>query len=100
MLCISMLDLMPAATEEVGFAAANTWFFAGVAFFAVVVHFIPEPSSEGLVLDEAEPAAPAIASSKKQDGDGDGAAGKAAAGKADKGTAGRRPTKRCAWVFG
>eukprot|EP00198_Chlamydomonas_reinhardtii_P002530 XP_001691866.1 ZIP family transporter [Chlamydomonas reinhardtii] len=67
MLCISMLDLMPAATEEVGFAAANTWFFAGVAFFAVVVHFIPEPSSEGLVLDEAEPAAPAIASSKKQD---------------------------------
>ncbi|GFR40486.1 hypothetical protein Agub_g1053 [Astrephomene gubernaculifera] len=53
MLCISMLDLMPAAVEEVGFGAANCWFFAGVAFFAAVVHFIPEPSSEGLVLDEA-----------------------------------------------
>ncbi|KAG2442431.1 hypothetical protein HXX76_002517 [Chlamydomonas incerta] len=93
MLCISMLDLMPAATEEVGFAAANTWFFAGVAFFAAVVHFIPEPSSEGLVLDEAEPAAPAVSKSKKQDGDASGAAGKVA-DKGDKGTPGRKPTKR------
>ncbi|GLI69798.1 hypothetical protein VaNZ11_014499 [Volvox africanus] len=54
MLCISMLDLMPAAVEEVGFATANAWFFAGVAFFAAVVHFIPEPSSEGLQLDDEE----------------------------------------------
>ncbi len=52
MLCISMLDLMPQAVEEVGFASANVWFFAGVAFFAVIVQFIPEPSSEGLVLDD------------------------------------------------
>lgn len=52
MLCISMLDLMPQAVEEVGFASANMWFFAGVAFFAVIVQFIPEPSSEGLVLDD------------------------------------------------
>jgi hypothetical protein len=56
MLCISVFDLMPEAVAEVGFATANAWFFAGVAFFAAVVHFIPEPSSEGLVLDE-EPAA-------------------------------------------
>ncbi|KXZ56935.1 hypothetical protein GPECTOR_1g843 [Gonium pectorale] len=74
MLSISMLDLMPAAVEEVGFAAANSWFFGGVAFFAAVVHFIPEPSSEGLVLDEepAAAAAPAVqaapVASKKQDG--------------------------------
>ncbi|GIL51576.1 hypothetical protein Vafri_7542 [Volvox africanus] len=54
MLCISMLDLMPAAVEEVGFATANAWFFAGVAFFAAVVHFIPEPSSDGLQLDDEE----------------------------------------------
>ena len=56
MLCISVFDLMPEAVAEVGFATANAWFFAGVAFFAAVVHFIPEPSSEGLVLDE-EPGA-------------------------------------------
>lgn len=56
MLCISMFDLMPAAVAEVGFAAANAWFFAGVLFFAVVVHLIPEPSSEGLVIDDEGPA--------------------------------------------
>ncbi|KAG2448199.1 hypothetical protein HYH02_006784 [Chlamydomonas schloesseri] len=94
MLCISMLDLMPAATEEVGFAAANTWFFVGVAFFAAVVHFIPEPSSEGLVLDDSEPATPTVAKSKKQDGDGM-AAGPGATDKGDKGTpAGKKPIKR------
>ncbi|KAG2487893.1 hypothetical protein HYH03_013475 [Edaphochlamys debaryana] len=65
MLCISMLDLMPSAVEEVGFAAANAWFFAGVAFFAAVVHFIPEPSSEGLVLDDDTPTAPAVAKLKE-----------------------------------
>ncbi|EFJ42807.1 hypothetical protein VOLCADRAFT_66570 [Volvox carteri f. nagariensis] len=65
MLCISMLDLMPAAVEEVGFAAANGWFFAGVAFFAAVVHFIPEPSSEGLQLDDEEDKAAAAAAGRK-----------------------------------
>ena len=41
MLCISMVDLLPSAVEELGFACANLWFYLGAAFFAVVVIQIP-----------------------------------------------------------
>lgn len=54
MMCISVMDLMPAAVEELGFATASLWFYAGVIFFAVVVALIPEPSSDNLVLDEQD----------------------------------------------
>ncbi|GLC38647.1 hypothetical protein PLESTB_000456100 [Pleodorina starrii] len=91
MLCISMLDLMPAAVAEVGFAAANGWFFAGVAFFAAVVAFIPEPSSEGLVLEDGEEA-----KDKDKDKAGAGAdkADKAAGGRKGEGSPSKKPTKR------
>lgn len=52
MLCISVFDLFPEAQEEIGFAQANLWFFAGVLFFAVIVKYIPEPPSEMVVVDE------------------------------------------------
>lgn len=91
MLCISMFDLMPAAVAEVGFAAANAWFFAGVLFFAVVVHLIPEPSSEGLVIDDEEPA-PAKGAKAAA-----GHSGKAAAPTPEKLTQ-RRMSTRCGAV--
>jgi zinc transporter ZupT len=43
MLSISMVDLLPSALNELGFSAANLWFFGGVAFFAAVVALLPEP---------------------------------------------------------
>ncbi|GIL86791.1 hypothetical protein Vretimale_15626 [Volvox reticuliferus] len=93
MLCISMLDLMPAAVEEVGFATANAWFFGGVGFFAAVVHFIPEPSSEGLQLDDTEDkvavADPAAGTTTSKSG----TAAAATAPKKDDGTAGS-PSKK------
>lgn len=52
MLCISVFDLFPEAQEEIGFAQANLWFFAGVLFFAVIVAYIPEPPSGMVVTDE------------------------------------------------
>lgn len=58
MLCISMVDLLPAAVEVIGFAAASFWFYAGVAFFALVVTLIPEPSPESIVIDEDEEPVP------------------------------------------
>lgn len=53
MLCISFFDLVPASINAVGKVAANLWFFGGVALFALVVHFIPEPA-----LEPAPPHAP------------------------------------------
>jgi zinc transporter ZupT len=47
MFSISFVDLLPAAIEEEGFAVANLWFYSGVAFFAAVVAFIPEPDLGG-----------------------------------------------------
>eukprot|EP00241_Pyramimonas_parkeae_P023594 CAMPEP_0114287348 /NCGR_PEP_ID=MMETSP0059-20121206/6231_1 /TAXON_ID=36894 /ORGANISM="Pyramimonas parkeae, Strain CCMP726" /LENGTH=301 /DNA_ID=CAMNT_0001408425 /DNA_START=273 /DNA_END=1175 /DNA_ORIENTATION=- len=49
MLCISMLDLMPSAVNALGFPVANFCFFGGVAFFAVVAAFVPEPQPTSLL---------------------------------------------------
>lgn len=43
MLYISFMDLLPEAIENLGFFYANVWFFAGVFFFGLLVHTIPEP---------------------------------------------------------
>lgn len=45
MLSISIMELLPDAISEIGFVPAQLWFYAGVAFFAVVVALIPEPDS-------------------------------------------------------
>ncbi|KIY93337.1 zinc transporter, ZIP family [Monoraphidium neglectum] len=37
------MELLPDAISEIGFVPAQIWFYTGVAFFAVVVAFIPEP---------------------------------------------------------
>ncbi len=52
MLSISVFDLFQESAEAVGKGWANVWFFAGVCFFAAVVHFIPEPDSASLVIDD------------------------------------------------
>ncbi|EPS63088.1 hypothetical protein M569_11697, partial [Genlisea aurea] len=44
MLSISFLDLAHNAINSIGFLKANLWFFAGVIFFALISHFIPEPT--------------------------------------------------------
>jgi len=49
MLSISLLDLLPEAVEAIGFVPANLYFYLGVAFFAAVVHFIPEPDASMVV---------------------------------------------------
>jgi ZIP family zinc transporter len=54
MLSISVFDLFQESQEAVGTLWANVWFFAGVIFFAAVVHFIPEPDSANLVIEEDE----------------------------------------------
>jgi ZIP family zinc transporter len=54
MLSISLTDLLPEAAAEIGFVQANISFYIGVAFFALVVHIIPEP--EILVRGNTEPA--------------------------------------------
>jgi len=46
MLFISFVDLMPEAINQVGFGRANLAFFAGMAFFAIVVKFVPEPGPD------------------------------------------------------
>ena len=43
MLALSFVDLLPKALEEVGFARAVSWFFAGVLLFAGIVQLVPEP---------------------------------------------------------
>jgi len=48
MLSISIMELLPDAISEIGFVAGQLWFYIGVAFFAVVVAFIPEPDSSFL----------------------------------------------------
>jgi hypothetical protein len=53
MLCISMIDLLPAAIAEVGFVQANLCFYAGVLFFAAIVYLIPEPSPASIKVDTA-----------------------------------------------
>jgi hypothetical protein len=53
MLCISMIDLLPAAIKEVGFVQANLCFYAGVLFFAAIVYLIPEPSLASIKVDTA-----------------------------------------------
>ncbi len=52
MLCISMMDLLPAAVAEIGFVQANVCFYLGVLFFAAVVYFIPEPSPASIKVDK------------------------------------------------
>jgi ZIP family zinc transporter len=52
MLCISMMDLLPAAVEEIGFAKANVCFYIGVLFFAAIVYLIPEPSPASIKVDK------------------------------------------------
>jgi hypothetical protein len=42
------------AVSGVGFAKASLWFYVGVAFFAAIVAFIPEPDSSNLVIEEDE----------------------------------------------
>ncbi|CAH9133342.1 unnamed protein product [Cuscuta epithymum] len=44
MLSISFFDLAHNALNSIGFLRGNLWFFAGVAFFALISSFIPEPS--------------------------------------------------------
>lgn len=44
MLSISFLDLAHNALNSIGFLKGNIWFYAGVASFAIIVNFIPEPS--------------------------------------------------------
>ena len=51
MLCISVMDLYPEAVEEVGMANASLWFYLGVAFFAFVVHYCPEPPASMIEVD-------------------------------------------------
>jgi zinc transporter ZupT len=48
MLSISIMELLPDAISEIGFVPAQMWFYAGVAFFAVVVAYIPEPDASYL----------------------------------------------------
>lgn len=55
MVSISVFDMMPEAVEEIGQTEAGLWFYAGVLFFAAVVHFIPEPSPSFLAV-EGDPA--------------------------------------------
>ncbi|CAD7698832.1 unnamed protein product [Ostreobium quekettii] len=52
MLAISVMDLLPGAMEAIGFGAANLCFYVGVAFFALVVVAIPEPSLEGIIKED------------------------------------------------
>mmetsp|Transcript_18223 Transcript_18223/g.58943 ORF Transcript_18223/g.58943 Transcript_18223/m.58943 type:complete len:194 (-) Transcript_18223:901-1482(-) len=55
MLCLSFVDLLPAAINIIGFPAANIWFFSGVAFFAAIVALIPEDSlGAGVVASSCE----------------------------------------------
>ncbi len=54
MMSISFFDLFPESVEAVGEVSATLWFFAGAAFFALIVTFIPEPDSSGMVLDVEE----------------------------------------------
>lgn len=44
MLSISFFDLAHNAINSIGFLKGNLWFFAGVAFFAFIANFIPEPT--------------------------------------------------------
>ncbi|GMH37487.1 hypothetical protein BSKO_05360 [Bryopsis sp. KO-2023] len=54
MLCISMVDLLPASIETVGFARASVWFYGGVAFFALVTALVPEPNLDSMIKGEDE----------------------------------------------
>jgi ZIP family zinc transporter len=51
MLCISMIDLLPAAIDKIGFVQANLCFYAGVLFFAAIVYLMPEPSPASIKMD-------------------------------------------------
>jgi len=42
MIYISFMDLLPESIAQIGFINANVWFFAGIAFFAVILNFLPE----------------------------------------------------------
>ncbi|XP_068641816.1 zinc transporter ZTP29 [Aristolochia californica] len=44
MLSISFFDLAHNALNSIGFLKGNLWFFAGVIVFALIAHFIPEPT--------------------------------------------------------
>eukprot|EP01025_Chloroclados_australasicus_P054351 TRINITY_DN6439_c0_g2_i1.p2 TRINITY_DN6439_c0_g2~~TRINITY_DN6439_c0_g2_i1.p2 ORF type:complete len:267 (-),score=41.17 TRINITY_DN6439_c0_g2_i1:175-975(-) len=46
MLCISFVDLFPAAVNEIGFFRANVWFYIGALAFFLVVRCVPEPQLE------------------------------------------------------
>lgn len=52
MLAISFFDLYPESVEAVGSGWASCWFFIGVAFFAVIVAFIPNPDSSDMMLND------------------------------------------------
>lgn len=56
MLSISFFDLVPESVEAVGDAKATFWFFAGVAFFAVIVWCIPLPEGSGMLPDDDQDA--------------------------------------------
>ncbi|GAX76644.1 hypothetical protein CEUSTIGMA_g4090.t1 [Chlamydomonas eustigma] len=64
MLSISVFDLFQESAEAVGSGWANIFFFAGVAFFAAVVYFIPEPDATYLVIDEDDESLSQIQSAK------------------------------------
>ncbi|KAL6075909.1 Zinc transporter ZupT [Balamuthia mandrillaris] len=48
MVYISFMDLLPEAVEEIGFFAANFWFFVGMAVFTVIIWLVPEPDVSAL----------------------------------------------------
>ncbi|GBF90843.1 zinc transporter [Raphidocelis subcapitata] len=50
MLSISIMELLPDAISEIGFVAAQFWFYLGIVFFAVIVTFIPEPDASSIAL--------------------------------------------------
>lgn len=50
MLGLTFFDLIPEALETVDFGTINICFFAGVAFFALVVKVFPESSFEDAFL--------------------------------------------------
>lgn len=54
MLCISMVDLLPASVESIGFVQASLCFYAGILFFAVVTAVVPEPDLEHMICGEVE----------------------------------------------
>lgn len=57
MMCISFVDLLPEAVKTLGFHQAHIAFYAGGAFFALLMFVLPDPDLDAMLTKEsnAEP---------------------------------------------